>query len=111
MKSEFDEKAAGAENLDEKLCRETIEDLRHIAQVLELDLQRWAFGRPQPNTRHGMLTHALSQMYFLSASDAAGQPLQLDFVGRLEHLQHDMATVMAFHFRTVVIDSASRRRN
>ena len=77
----------------EKLCRETIEDLRHIAQVLELDLQRWAFGRPQPNTRHGMLTHALSQMYFLSASDAAGQPLQLDFVGRLENFEEDWAIV------------------
>ena len=79
----------------ERTCSGEIMGLRHVAKHLEYELRAWASGSLGPDRRpqHGLLTHALSQMYFLSGTDATGNMLRLDFVGRLETFRADWAAV------------------
>ena len=69
-------------------CRGHIADLKSIAGHLEDNLRKWASGATGVQ-RHGLLTHALTQMYFLSGTDAHGTPLALDYIGRLESFAED----------------------
>ena len=90
-------------------CRAEVSDLKIIAANLERLMRVWVGGGASARCRtrastpefvmassyRGMLTHALTQMYFLSGTDAAGSPLRLDFVGKLESFASDWAQVSA----------------
>lgn len=68
-------------------CKGEINDLKAIAATLEADLHRWSAGTHV--AEQGLLTHALTQMYFLTGTDADGTPLKLSYVGRLENFTRD----------------------
>ena len=83
----------------ERMCPDLLEDLKVLSPLLERKLTLWASGvtSAAPADFTGLLTHTLTQMYFLSATNAAGMPLRLDFVGKLENFATDWAGTPCGH--------------